>query len=222
MLRRILTTGVLAGVAAGIFLSVVQIVAVDPLIAEAERLEAAASASTAATTSAGPGIESWSPEGGLERIGYTVLASLLAGVGFGFILAACFALYGGTVDAWRGLLWGLGGFAAFALAPALGLPPEAPGAAAAELIQRQAWWLGTVAATAAGLAVLVFARPWTIRIAGVVVLALPHLIGAPHIAGDSLVPSDLVTAFIVASLATTGLFWLALGGISGAVYRRLA
>ncbi len=218
MLRKILTTGLLAGVAAGLFFSIVQIVAVDPLIVEAERLEAAASASTPAP----PGIESWSPAGGLERIGYTVLASLLAGVGFGFILAACFALYGGTVDAWRGLLWGLGGYAAFALAPALGLPPEAPGAAAAELIQRQAWWLGTVAATAAGLAALVFARAWTIRIAGVVVLALPHLIGAPHIAGDSGVPSDLVTAFIVASLATTGLFWLALGGISGAVYRRLA
>ena len=218
MLRKILTTGVLAGVAAGIFFSIVQIVAVNPLIVKAERLEAAAAASTPSP----PGIESWSPADGLERTGYTVLANLLAGVGFGFILAACFALYGGTVDAWRGLLWGLGGYAAFALAPALGLPPEAPGAAAAELIHRQAWWLGTVAATAAGLAVLVFARAWTIRVAGVVVVALPHLIGAPHIAGDSGVPSDLVTAFIVASLATTGLFWLALGGISGAVYRRLA
>ncbi len=218
MLRKILTTGVLAGVAAGLFFSIVQIVAVNPLIAEAEILEAAATASTHAP----PEVESWSPADGLERTGYTVLTSLLAGVGFGFILAACFALYGGTVDAWRGLLWGLGGYAAFALAPALGLPPEAPGAAAAELIQRQTWWLGTVAATAAGLAVLVFARGWTIRVAAVVVVALPHLIGAPHIAGDSGVPSDLVTAFIVASLAATGLFWLALGGISGAVYRRLA
>ena len=218
MLRKILTTGVLAGIAAGLFLSIVQIVAVNPLIAEAERLEAAASA----TSPNQAGTESWAPADGLERTGYTVLASLLAGVGFGFILAACFALHGGTVDAWRGLLWGLGGYAAFALAPALGLPPEAPGAAAAELIQRQTWWLGTVAATAAGLAMLVFARRWTIRIAGAAGVALPHVIGAPHIAGGSGVPADLVSAFIIASLATTGLFWLALGGISGAVYRRLA
>ena len=42
MLRKILTTGLLAGVAAGIFFSIVQIVAVNPLIAGAERLEAAA------------------------------------------------------------------------------------------------------------------------------------------------------------------------------------
>ena len=49
-----------------------------------------------------------------------------------------------------------------------------------------------------------------------------HQFVAPHIAGGSGVPADLVSAFIIASLATTGLFWLALGGISGAVYRRLA
>lgn len=220
MLRKILTTGLLAGVAAGIVFSIVQFVAVQPLIVEAERLEAGAAA--AAPDQTGAADAAWTPADGFDRIGFTVMANLISGVGFGFLLAGCFALRGGVGGAGRGLLWGLAGYAVFALAPALGLPPEAPGAAAAELFARQAWWLGTVVATAAGLALLVFARAKLIRIAGAALLALPHLIGAPLHVGGSGVPQDLATAFIVASLAATGLFWLALGGISGAVYRRLA
>ena len=57
--------------------------------------------------------------------------------------------------------WGLAGFAAFTLAPNLGLPPELPAMPAADLLARQAWWIGTVVATAAGLALIVFGRsPW--------------------------------------------------------------
>ena len=146
----------------------------------------------------------------------------IGGLGFGFLLAGCFALYGGKVDVRRGLLWGLAGYAVFALAPALGLPPEAPGAAAAELFPRQSWWLGAVTATALGLALLIFARALAFKVAGAAIVVLPHLIGAPqHVAGGS-VPPDLASTFIIASLAATGLFWLALGGVSGAVYRRLA
>ncbi len=209
VLRKILTTGLLAGFAAAIVLSLVQFIAVDPLIAEAEVLETRAAAGGA-------------PQDDFARTGFTVLANLIAGTGFGFLLAGCFALYGGRVDAKRGLLWGLAGYAVFALAPALGLPPEAPGAAAADLLHRQTWWIGTVMATAAGLALLVFSRPWFLRAGGVAMLALPHLIGAPHQPAGSGIPPELATAFIAASLTASGLFWLALGGISGTVYRRLA
>jgi predicted cobalt transporter CbtA len=44
---------------------------------------------------------------------------------------------GHDLDARRGLLWGLGGFAALHLAPAVGLPPELPGMASADLAARQ-------------------------------------------------------------------------------------
>lgn len=228
-MRNILYTGLLAGIVAALFFSLVQYVAVNPLIGEAEVLEAqkaAHAAPAASQVQAGAAAhsepaEAWASGDGLERVGFTLMANLVTGVGFGFVLAGCFALYGGTLNAKRGLLWGLAGYAVFSLAPALGLPPEAPGAAAADLFARQTWWLGTVAATASGLALAVFARKWPFKLAGAALLLAPHLFGAPHHVGDSGVPADLATAFVIASLAATSLFWLVLGGVSGAAYRRL-
>ena len=49
-------------------------------------------------------------------------------------------------------------FAAFGLAPALGLPPELPGAFAASLRERQLWWLLAASGAAAGLLLLAFKR----------------------------------------------------------------
>ena len=48
-------------------------------------------------------------------------ATLLTAIGFALLLAAALALTGGA--GWhRGMLWGLGGYAAFVLAPSIGLP----------------------------------------------------------------------------------------------------
>ena len=222
--RKILTTALLAGLVAGIVVSVIQHIVVQPLIVEAERYEAQAAATQAreAPAAAQQAAEGWEPEDGAERTIYTVLANLLTGIGFALLLGGGFAIYGGRVDAGRGVLWGIAGFVAFALAPALGLPPEAPGVPAADLVARQGWWLGTVIATAAGLAAVVFAPRRAAKAAGVVVMTLPHLIGAPHHAGAATIPPELATAFVIASLAATALFWLVLGGVSGALYRRIA
>ncbi len=219
MLRRILLTALVAGAAAGLLAAILQRIDLIPLIAHAEIYEAAG----AEHAHAGPA--AWEPEAGLERAAYTVLADLLTGIGFALLLTGAIALSslgGRAVDARRGLLWGAAGFAVFALAPALGLPPEVPGMQAAELAQRQAWWVGTAAATAAGLGLIVFrpTLPW--RILGVVLLVLPHAIGAPappEHGGN--VPPDLAARFVVASIFTAALFWLALGAISGWLYRRL-
>lgn len=224
-LRRILTTALLAGLVAGIVVSVIQQIVVQPLIAEAERYEAQAAAARVPDAPAAGQQQApaaWQPEEGAERTLYTVLANLVTGIGFALLLGGGFAIYGGRVDAGRGVLWGVAGFVAFALAPALGLPPEAPGVPAADLVARQGWWLGTVIATAAGLAAVVFAPRRVAKAAGVVVMTLPHLIGAPDHAGVATIPPELATAFVVASLAATALFWLVLGGVSGALYRRIA
>lgn len=237
MLRRILLTALLAGTAAGLFAAGVQHLKLLPLIAAAEIYERAGAAPG---TAAGQGAHQhdhahpapvateaaeWEPAPGLERSLYTILADILAGIGFALMLTGAAALAsqrGHPINPQRGLLWGAAGFAAFSLAPALGLPPELPGMMAASLAARQQWWVMTAIATAAGLGLIAFARPVAVRLAGIALLVVPHLIGAPatpHHAGG--VPAELAAQFATASLATAAAFWLVLGSLSFWLYRRL-
>lgn len=216
MLRRVLLTALTAGVLAGLLVSVAHSLAVTPLILEAERYEEPAAATGADQAAA------WAPRDGTERVAYTVLADVLTGVGFALLLVAGFALRGGPVDLRAGVLWGLGGCAAFVLAPALGLPPEPPGMAAADLAARQGWWLATAAATAGGLALIVFAGGAVVKALGVAAIVAPHLIGAPHLGPveAGALPAALAAEFVAASLVTSALFWIVLGGLSGWLYGR--
>ncbi len=219
MLRRILAAAVLAGLAAGLFVSALQAVRVTPLILKAEMYEAAG---PAAAGHAGPEPAAWAPAEGLERSLYTVLTNVVTAIGFALLLAACFALKG--VIGWRrGVIWGLAGFAVFHLAPALGLPPELPGTSAAPLFERQMWWLATVAATAAGLALVAFAPGWAPKALGLLLIAAPHAFGAPegHTHAGA-VPAELAGQFAAASLATAAAFWMVLGGLTGFFLRRFA
>lgn len=220
MLKRILATALAAGLAAGLFAAVLQSFNVLPLIHQAETFETAAQDHGAAAHDAAHG--EWAPADGAERLAYTAAADVLAAVGFALLLAACFAL-AGNVDIKRGIVWGLAGFAVFHLAPALGLPPEIPGAAESPLFPRQLWWLGTAAATAGGLALIVFAGHWLAKAAGAVLIALPHAIGAPVPLGEAgAAPPELAASFAAASLATAALFWAVLGGLSGYFYQAFA
>jgi len=224
MFRQIFLTALIAGAVAGLLTAGVQRLRLIPLIERAEVYEDAA-AQQSGHALEGMAAAEWEPEG-LERAAYTVLADLLAGIGFALMLTGAMAiagLRGHAIDWRRGLLWGAAGFLAFALAPALGLPPEPPGMEAAALAARQAWWLATALATAIGLALIVFVPQIWSRVAGAALVLLPHLIGAPQgPEGASAVPAAIATQFVVASLATTALFWLVLGGVSGWLYRRLA
>ena len=120
------------------------------------------------------------------------------------------------------MFWGLAGFAAFSLAPSLGLPPELPGAAAAGLAERQAWWLMTAALTALGLGVIAFARIAWLRPLGLVLIAVPHIVGAPQPEQHGgLASGELADAFVIAVIVTSAVFWLVLGGVSGWLFRKL-
>lgn len=159
----------------------------------------------------------WSPEGPL-RHALTVLFNIAAGLGFGLILNALARLRalsaGATFTATEGVLWGIAGFAAFALAPALGLPPELPGMAAGELVHRQLWWVGTALCSAGAIALWVFVGgAW--RAIAVLLAVVPHLVGAPHAHEHGAVPGELGAAFAAASLAASAVFWVVLGGVSG-------
>jgi cobalt transporter subunit CbtA len=205
-----------AGAIAGLVLFVVQYFTVVPLIHSAEAYETAAHQADPQATKEDEG---WHPAEGWQRSSLTALTTILTGIGFTAVLFGAMALSGKTIDTQNGALWGLAAFTCFSLAPALGLPPQPPGVAVADLHQRQLWWAGTVIATAFGMWLLSSQkRSWPLRISGVVCLLLPHLIGAPAASGLSRVPVDLVRRFTIASLATSGVFWLLVGTLGGLIY----
>lgn len=155
----------------------------------------------------------------LTRNLLTVGFLALVYVGYGLILTAGFALaaqFGIEITARQGLLWGLAGFAAFQLAPAIGLAPELPGTPAADLTARQIWWVGTAIATAGGLALIGYGRSLVPILAGVVLLALPHVIGAPELDNyGGVVPPELSAAFAARALAVGLIAWAVLGWLAG-------
>lgn len=217
MFQRIFFTAVMAGALSGAFVFVVQSVGVAPLIHEAEKLEAGEK--RLATPAGGGG----SAHGGVgfARAALTLVSSVLSGVGFALLLAACFALRGG-VDWREAVLWGLGGFIAFGLAPALGLPPQLPGAFAAPLPDRQIWWLLAAAGATAGLLLLAFKRGVAFKVLGAALIAAPHLPGAPRPeARGGLAPEALAEQFALASLLASAMFWIVLGLCAGYFFNRL-
>ncbi len=199
-----------SGALAGLALFAVQHFTVTPLILKAEMYEKG---------DADHEHGDWRPAEARERIVWTAITTVLSGIGLAAILFGVATLTQSPLTARSGALWGLAAFACFDLAPALGLPPLPPGAAAAGLYERQLWWTGTAAATAAGLWMLAGGpRRWLVRAGGVAVLLLPHLIGAPASGGENAVPAQLIRQFGIASVATTALFWFLLGAIGGRLY----
>lgn len=245
--KRIITAAALAGVLAGLTLTVVQKIQVSPIISKAEVYEEAAAAAAVSAAAVAPSHaentpnefththtpeqahehehapDAWQPADGMERTAFTVLANTSLAVGFGLLLGAGLCLRS-DAGGWRsGLLWGLAGYAVFFVAPSLGLPPEVPGTEAAPLADRQLWWLGTVVATTGGLSLLIFTRNWKLKLFGALLLIVPHLIGAPQPeVHASAAPAELAQAFIQATTIANAVFWLALGGLMGLFYKKLA
>ncbi len=245
---KILTVAAFSSLVAGILLTLVQQFQVVPLILQAEVYEQAAQATTAAplpesnetgfADSAHSHIqhrhiqhrhvqvdsdESWQPEDGLQRHLFTASTNVVIALGFALLLGAVMTLRTAKLN-WRsGLLWGLGGYVVFFIAPSLGLPPEVPGTQAAELVSRQLWWVITVVFTASGLSLFVFNNRFAIKIIGAALLIVPHVIGVPQpeVHGGT-APAELVHAFILATVIANAVFWLSLGGLYGFFHQKLA
>jgi cobalt transporter subunit CbtA len=218
---------------AGILLAALQTYATVPLILQAETFEGgeahdhgaapadaspdeAAPADAVAAAPAGEEEEAWGPEDGFERFAFTLAVNVISGVGFALLLVAASEMAGGILNWRQGMFWGFAGFAVFTLAPGLGLPPELPAMPAADLFARQVWWIGTVAATAAGLALIAFKGTAALSIVGVALIVIPHIIGAPQPEShESPIPADLHHQFVVAVTVTNLIFWVALGAIVG-------
>jgi cobalt transporter subunit CbtA len=222
VLKRIVAAAALAGFLAGSLLTGIQQLQVVPIMLEAEVHERGTS-TPRAVSDASHDHESWRPADGRERTFFTLASNVVMAVGFALLLGALISLRAKKTS-WRsGLLWGLAGYVVFFVAPSLGLPPEVPGIESARLAERQIWWLFAVLGAGAGLWILVFARSFLAKSAGMLLLALPHLIGAPQpqIHGGA-APAELTSAFIHASALANAVFWLLLGSLVGSFYRKLA
>ena len=231
LFRRIVFAAACAGLLTGVLVTVAHQVGTVPVILRAEVYERTADAAHAEAhtashaAAAGAAHEhedyGWEPRDGLERTGYTVLADILASIGFALLLAAAFAVLGKDVSARTGLWWGLAGFATFTLAPGLGLPPEVPGTEAAPLLDRQLWWAATALLTGGGLAALTYGKRWTWLIFGVALIVLPHLWGAPQAAEPGgAAPPALAHRFVVAVTVVSLLSWVMLGALTAHFYKR--
>ena len=223
--RKVVYYAIVIGIVAGVVLTVAQHIQVVPIILAAEAYE---SVSAGSITEAGSH-EHWLPENGLERTVFTAFSNTLTAMGYTLILLSLMLVvqtqspsrrHRLTVP--RALGWSLAGYAIFWLAPSLGLPPEIPLQNAAELQDRQIWWLICVVCTATGLGGLVFAHaPW--RWLAPLIIAVPYLIGAPHPDGPMFLSQTLESAralealaadFIYATALANAVFWLVLGSLT--------
>lgn len=234
MIGRVVLAALLAGIAAGLIMGVIQHVRLTPLILAAERFEAQP---PVATHDHGEGHDhdhdhdhgGWHPADGWQRSLATTITAAMTGAAFAAVLAGISLIAGIPITRGNGLVWGLCGFLAVTLAPAMGLPPELPGMVAGDLGVRQWWWAATVALTAAGIFLIASRREaWAVVLA-LVLIAIPHVVGAPNaIHTESNVPAELAARFAANAIAANAVFWLliglflslALGRAAGDVYER--
>lgn len=235
---RIIYSAILIGIVTGVLLSCLQVLSVNPIIFAAETFEVEEVAAgdiagdhsghsddhgQAATGGHAHDADAWAPADGLERTSYTFLANVLASTGFAAILLALMSQFWLTRErdiSWsQGLLWGLAGYLALFIAPAIGLPPEIPGALAAPVEHRQIWWALTALSVSIGLVVFAFAS-LKFKALGLLFLVIPYVVGAPQSQGPMFQHPDpsavaaltsLHQQFVVASGITNLAFWLLLG-----------
>jgi cobalt transporter subunit CbtA len=249
MIGKTLLAAIAAGLIAGAFMTAAQEMRVVPLILQAETYESEgapaaydqssratqtlsstlAAVLPLATPAQAHGVEQHGDDAhaeggimfGLSRFSGTLVANLVTGAGFALLLAGLSTLLARPITVQTGLTWGALGWLAVHLLPAIGLPPELPGFPAADLGDRQTWWLLTTIVSAVGLGVLAIRPEIPAKIVGLLLIAVPHLFGAPQ-ASDiaSPVPAVLGAEFAVAALATTLAFWLVLGVVYGAINER--
>ena len=103
----------------------------------------------------------------------------------------------------------------------MGLAPELPGSAAADLAARQVWWWSTVVATGLGIALMAYGRSLVSTLAGAALIAAPHVVGAPMLdAYYGYAPTEVGAAFSARVLGVGLAVWVALGWLAGRQWDR--
>lgn len=221
MIQKILTSALFAGFAAGLIAALLQYVFVQPVLLHAELYEGGDLVHFGGDLNA---VKQELPGFDAMRDGLSVLFTALIYTGYAFFLVGAMAVAsdrGHVVTARNGIIWGLAGYVTFHFAPAVGLPPELPGVAAADVNDRQIWWYGTVIATGLAMALIGFGKGWIAWAAGAVLLLAPHVIGAPQpefFAGP--VPPELGGEFATRALGVGMAAWALLGCFAGFFWSR--
>lgn len=230
MIKKMLASALIAGGAAGLLAALLHFAFVQDYLLLGEAYETgeithfAAGHSDQAHEVAEPAHgHDEAPEGAM-RNGLTVVFAVLVYSSYALIMVAGFGLvrsFGKSITAREGLIWGIAGFAAFQLLPAMGLAPELPGTIAGDLGARQVWWWGTVVATIIAFGLMAYGGSVLTLALGIAVLAAPHLIGAPMVEGfSSPAPAELGAIFAARVLGVGLIVWAAMGWIAGAVWEK--
>ena len=215
MFAKVGVSALIAGFGAGLVASVMQYAFVQPLLLHAELFEADPTTALDIVTS---------PRGefDLVRQGLNVIFAALIYTGYAFILLAGMVFAeqrGHPITARNGIIWGIAGFIAMHFAPAFGLAPDMPGLNGADVEARQIWWYLTIALTAGGLWAIAFGQSWMLWGVGIILIAAPHIIGAPT--PDTLTnvaPPELASLFAARTLGTALVVWTSLGLLLGGVW----
>jgi cobalt transporter subunit CbtA len=231
MFQRMLASALIAGVAAGLIAALLHFAFVQNLIVLGEGYE---TGELVHFSAAGPvpaelgadGHDHIAPDATLtlKRNGLTLVFMIALYSAYGFLLVAGFGIaeaFGRKIGALEGLVWGIAGFAVFHLSPSMGLAPELPGTIGPDLTLRQFWWWMTVACTGTGIALLAYGRHWAAFALAGACLAIPHVIGAPELAGYSgKAPTELGALFAARVLGAALVVWACLGWFAGAAWAR--
>ena len=176
----------------------------------------------------------WEPANGAERTGWTWVANGLHAFSMALLVFAVMGVWryqrGATLATLplAGLV-AAAGWLSFYLWPTLGLPAEVPGMDTAPLHARQMWWALTAGSAGVACALMGFAKRGWRWPAAAVLLALPFLVGAPHLQGDALVGysvqarasmEQLLQQFFWATTWVALSFWLSMGLACGLVFQR--
>ncbi len=208
-LTRLFAIALLAGTITGLATGLMQELTINPLIVMAEAYESGA----VAPGDLGPEVAPFQAE--WTRIVTNIATNMIFGFGGALVLGGVMVMIGKTRLKY-GFLIGISAFVIFALAPSLGLPPRPPAYPEADLFTRQIWWIATAACTAVGLGMMFLVRGIWAIVAGIALLAIPHIWGAPLVdESGAILPLSLVQQFSLWSLFITGFFWISLGCLSG-------
>ena len=216
MFSRILVSSLFAGALGGFIAGLLQWFFIQPVLLHSELYEAGVLKHFGnLASSAQQDLDKLQP----IRDILSILFCMIIYIGYAILLVSAMTLHqlkSNTIISFhQGLIWGISGYIIVHLSPAISLPPEVPGVAAADLQSRQVWWFVTIFLTAIGVWLIAFNSKIVLFILGGSFILAPHIFGAPEptsFTGPA--PTEIGALFASRALGIGFISWAVLGGLS--------